>query len=177
MMCLSLKGCSGETKLEKQIDFIKQLKLFTKRYPVEVALVAHSRKLAQGETEVGLQSVAGASEIGNLCDRCIACKILHDDSEGYNFQLSVVKDRQSGKAGKTVKLHYDNCSMRIFSDEQELSMRYRWERELGSKIHYDEKLSSRIVSNIPELKFSATPTFASESDIPVESEKEPNLPF
>lgn len=177
MMCLSLKGCSGETKLEKQIDFIKQLKLFTKRYPVEVALVAHSRKLAQGETEVGLQSVAGASEIGNLCDRCIACKILHEDSEGYNFQLSVVKDRQSGKAGKTVKLYYDNCSMRIFSDEQELGMRYRWERELGSKIHYDEKLSSRIVSNIPELKFNATPTFASESDIPFESEKEPNLPF
>lgn len=177
MMCLSLKGCSGETKLEKQIDFIKQLKLFTKRYPVEVALVAHSRKLAQGETEVGLQSVAGASEIGNLCDRCIACKILHDDSEGYNFQLSVVKDRQSGKAGKTVKLYYDNCSMRIFSDEQELGMRYRWERELGNKIHYDEKLSSRIVSNIPELKFNATPTFASESDIPIESAQEPNLPF
>lgn len=178
MMCLSLKGCAGDTKLEKQIDFIKQLKLFTKKYPVEVALVAHSRKLAQGETEVGLQSVAGASEIGNLADRCIACKILHEDSDGYNFQLSVVKDRQSGKAGKTVKLYYDNCSMRIFSDKQELSMRYRWEREFGNKIHYDENISKRIVANISELQFNEQPTFVQgQRDADSNSDKEPVLPF
>ena len=177
LMTIDLKGCTGETKFEKQIDFIKQLKMFTRKYPVEVFLVAHSRKLAQGETEVGLQSVAGASEISNLADRCIACKILNEDSEGYNFQLSVVKDRQSGKAGNKVKLYYDNCSMRIFSDEQELNMRYRWERELGNKIHYDDNLSKRIVANIPELKFNPTPTFTSEPDIPTESTQEPNLPF
>lgn len=177
LMTIDLKGCTGETKFEKQIDFIKQLKMFTRKYPVEVFLVAHSRKLAQGETEVGLQSVAGASEISNLADRCIACKILNEDSEGYNFQLSVVKDRQSGKAGNKVKLYYDNCSMRIFSDEQELNMRYRWERELGSKIRYDDNLSKRIVANIPELKFNPTPTFTSEPDIPTESTQEPNLPF
>ena len=177
LMTIDLKGCTGETKFEKQIDFIKQLKMFTRKYPVEVFLVAHSRKLAQGETEVGLQSVAGASEISNLADRCIACKILNEDSEGYDFQLSVVKDRQSGKAGSKLKLYYDNCSMRIFSDEQELNMRYRWERELGNKIHYDDNLSKRIVANIPELKFNPTPTFTSEPDIPTESTQEPNLPF
>lgn len=177
LMTINLAGCSGETKFEKQIDFIKQLKMFTRKYPVEVFLVAHSRKLAQGETEVGLQSVAGASEISNLADRCIACKILHEDSDGYNFQLSVVKDRQSGKAGSKVKLYYDNCSMRIFTDEQELNMRYRWEREFGNKIHYDDNLSKRIVANIPELKFNPAPTFAAESDIPTESAQEPNLPF
>ena len=177
LMCLDLKGCAGESKLEKQIDFIKQLKQFTRRYPVEVMLVAHSRKLAQGETEVGLQSVSGASEITNLCDRCVACKILHDDSDGYNFQISIVKDRQSGKAGSKVKLYYDPRSMRIFTDEQELNMRYRWERELGNKIRYDENLSKRIVANIPELQFNAQPTFASAPDIPTESVKEPDLPF
>ena len=177
LMTIDLKGCTGETKFEKQIDFIKQLKMFTRKYPVEVFLVAHSRKLAQGETEVGLQSVAGASEISNLADRCIACKILNEDSEGYDFQLSVVKDRQSGKAGSKLKLYYDNCSMRIFSDEQELNMRYRWERELGNKIHYDDNLSKRIVANIPELKFNPVPTFTSEPDIPTESAQEPNLPF
>ena len=176
-MCLDLRGCAGDTKLEKQTDFIKQVKMFTRKYPVEVALVAHSRKLAQGETEVGLQSVAGAMEIANIADRCIACKILNEDSEGYDFQLSVVKDRQSGKAGSKLKLYYDNCSMRIFSDEQELNMRYRWERELGNKIHYDDNLSKRIVANIPELKFNPTPTFTSEPDIPTESTQEPNLPF
>lgn len=177
LMTIDLKGCTGETKFEKQIDFIKQLKMFTRKYPVEVFLVAHSRKLAQGETEVGLQSVAGASEISNLADRCIACKILNEDSDGYDFQLSVVKDRQSGKAGSKLKLYYDNCSMRIFSDEQELNMRYRWERELGNKIHYDDNLSKRIVANIPELKFNPVPTFTSEPDIPTESTQEPNLPF
>lgn len=177
LMTIDLKGCTGETKFEKQIDFIKQLKMFTRKYPVEVFLVAHSRKLAQGETEVGLQSVAGASEISNLADRCIACKILNEDSEGYDFQLSVVKDRQSGKAGSKLKLYYDNCSMRIFSDEQELNMRYRWEREFGNKIRYDDNLSKRIVANIPELKFNPTPTFAPEPDIPTESTQEPNLPF
>ena len=67
--------------------------------------------------------------------------------------------------------------MRIFSDEQELNMRYRWERELGNKIHYDDNLSKRIVANIPELKFNPTPTFTSEPDIPTESTQEPNLPF
>jgi 5S rRNA maturation endonuclease (ribonuclease M5) len=177
LMTIDLKGCTGETKFEKQIDFIKQLKMFTRKYPVEVFLVAHSRKLAQGETEVGLQSVAGASEISNLADRCIACKILNEDSDGYDFQLSVVKDRQSGKAGSKLKLYYDNCSMRIFSDEQELNMRYRWERELGNKIHYDDNLSKRIVANIPELKFNPVPTFTSEPDIPTESTQEQNLPF
>lgn len=177
MMSLSLKGCAGDTKLEKQTDFIKQVKMFTRKYPVEVALVAHSRKLAQGENEVGLQSVAGAMEIMNVADRCIACKILNEDSDGYDFQISVVKDRQSGKAGSKLKLYYDNCSMRIFTDEQELNMRYRWERELGNKIHYDDNLSKRIVANIPELKFNPTPTFTSEPDIPTESTQEPNLPF
>lgn len=177
LMTISLAGCQGDTKFEKQIDFIKQLKMFTRKYPVEVFLVAHSRKLAQGETEVGLQSVAGASEISNLADRCIACKILNEDSDGYDFQLSVVKDRQSGKAGSKLKLYYDNCSMRIFSDEQELNMRYRWERELGNKIRYDDNLSKRIVANIPELKFNPAPTFTSEPDIPTESTQEPNLPF
>lgn len=177
LMTISLAGCQGDTKFEKQIDFIKQLKMFTRKYPVEVFLVAHSRKLAQGETEVGLQSVAGASEISNLADRCIACKILNEDSDEYNFQLSVVKDRQSGKVGNKIKLYYDNCSMRIFSDEQELNMRYRWERELGNKIRYDDNLSKRIVANIPELKFNPAPTFTSEPDIPTESAQEPNLPF
>lgn len=177
LMTISLAGCQGDTKFEKQIDFIKQLKMFTRKYPVEVFLVAHSRKLAQGETEVGLQSVAGASEISNLADRCIACKILNEDSDGYDFQLSIVKDRQSGKVGNKIKLYYDNCSMRIFSDEQELNMRYRWERELGNKIHYDDNLSKRIVANIPELKFNPNPTFTSEADIPTESTQEPNLPF
>lgn len=136
----------GDDKYEKQKNFVISLKNFTNRYPVKVALVAHSRKLAAGVKEIGGDDIAGSSDILKCCNRAFSVEILWDDPEGYNTSVKCIKDRETGLMGKEVKLYYDKQSYRMYSDKEELDKKYSWEYK--SNIVYSSELSAKIVDNI-----------------------------
>ena len=157
LMTVDMRGVDGESKIDRQIQFVKRLKKFTREYPVKVLLVAHARKLASGQAETGLDDISGASEIVKLCDRCYDVKVVHnDDTEDAlapSTKISVIKDRQAGRVGAKFELFFDECSSRIYTDEPERDKQYAWERDLWrqkKEIQYPEVIKNHIVANLPD---------------------------
>lgn len=157
LMTVDMRGVDGESKIDRQIQFVKRLKKFTREYPVKVLLVAHARKLASGQAETGLDDISGASEIVKLCDRCYDVKVMHnDDTEDAlapSTKISVIKDRQAGRVGAKFELYFDECSSRIYTDEPERDKQYAWERDLWrqkKEIQYPEVIKNHIVANLPD---------------------------
>ena len=156
LMTVDMRGVDGESKIDRQIQFVKRLKKFTREYPVKVLLVAHARKLASGQAETGLDDISGASEIVKLCDRCYDVKVVHDDDTedalAPSTKISVIKDRQAGRVGAKFELYFDECSSRIYTDEPERDKQYAWERDLWrqkKEIQYPEVIKNHIVANLP----------------------------
>jgi len=149
LLTLDLSNVQGDGKLEKQIEFVKLLKKFTRKYPVRVALVAHSRKAQAGMMgEQGLDDIEGSGAITKLADRCISVKRLNREEEEYDVEVKCLKDRQGNATNEKVKLYYDIPSMRFYSDEAELNRTYRWERTVGSHIRYTDDIKEKIVYNM-----------------------------
>lgn len=143
LMTITTAESTEDDKYASQIKFAMALKRFTRKYPVTVILVAHSKKPAPGQTVVDMYSVSGASEIVNLSDRGFSVGILKDDPEGYNSYLSIMKDRQTGKVGQKIKMFFDRPSGRIYSDEEELYKKYSWEKDFVPE--YDAYTKDKIV--------------------------------
>lgn len=141
---------SDDDKYSSQIKFAKSLKAFTRKYPVTVILVAHPKKPAPGQREVDMYSVSGSSEIINLADRAFSVSILHEDKDGYDSCITVLKDRQTGKVNKKIKMFFDLPSGRIYSDKEELNKHYSW--EIGFKPSYNESVLSKLVNNVHKDK-------------------------
>ena len=157
LMTVDMRGVQGESKMDCQIQFVKRLKKFTREYPVKVLLVAHARKLASGQSDVGLDDISGASEIVKLCDRCYDIRPINngDDADALSpsTKISVVKDRQAGRVGAKFELYFDECSSRIYTDEPERDKQYAWERDLWrqkKEIQYPEVIKNHIVANLPD---------------------------
>ena len=157
LMTVDMRGVQGESKMDCQIQFVKRLKKFTREYPVKVLLVAHARKLASGQSDVGLDDISGASEIVKLCDRCYDIRPINNgddaDTLSPSTKISVVKDRQAGRVGAKFELYFDECSSRIYTDEPERDKQYAWERDLWrqkKEIQYPEVIKNHIVANLPD---------------------------
>lgn len=177
LMTVDMRGVDGESKIDRQIQFVKRLKKFTREYPVKVLLVAHARKLASGQAETGLDDISGASEIVKLCDRCYDVKVVHNDDTEDAFapstKISVIKDRQAGRVGAKFELYFDECSSRIYTDESERDKQYAWERDLWrqkKEIQYPEVIKNHIVANLPDR---AVPVKVETAD----GEKPDDMPF
>ena len=138
----------GESKYDKEANFVKKLKVFTNRNPVKVCLVVHSRKLPQGATEIGADDIQGSSTHVKACNRAFSVNRLYNDPEGYDVVLTCLKDRETGLLNKKVKLHYDNKSFRLYSNDEERDKAYSWEK--CSKINYPDNVAEKIVANIHE---------------------------
>ena len=177
LMTVDMRGVDGESKIDRQIQFVKRLKKFTREYPVKVLLVAHARKLASGQADTGLDDISGASEIVKLCDRCYDVKVVHnDDTEDAlapSTKISVIKDRQAGRVGAKFELYFDECSSRIYTDEPERDKQYAWERDLWrhkKEIQYPEVIKNHIVANLPDR---VVPVKVETAD----GEKSDDMPF
>lgn len=177
LMTVDMRGVQGESKMDCQIQFVKRLKKFTREYPVKVLLVAHARKLASGQSDVGLDDISGASEIVKLCDRCYDIRPINngDDTDALSpsTKISVVKDRQAGRVGAKFELYFDECSSRIYTDEPERDKQYAWERDLWrqkKEIQYPEVIKSHIVANLPDRAVSVKVETA-------DGEKPDDMPF
>lgn len=146
LMCLDFEQ-TDDDKWTSQKKFIIKLMGFAKKYDVCVNLVLHPKKMARDQKEVSTFDLHGASEIGNLCHRMIWVERLEDDEQGYNTKITIVKDRPTGKAGKSCKLYYDDKTRRFYSTNDELRKTYRWEKDF--KIKYPPDIEKDLIKNDP----------------------------
>lgn len=147
----------GENRYDKEASFVKKLKVFTNKNPVKVCLVIHSRKLPQGAADIGADDIQGSSTHVKACNRAFSVNRLYNDPEGYDVVLTCLKDRETGLLNKKVKLHYDNKSFRLYSNDEERDKAYSWEK--CSKINYPDNVAEKIVANIHEEELVPTGIF------------------
>lgn len=151
LMTLSCTSSDGDDKYSSQIKFVMALKRFTRKFPVNIFLIAHARKLQLGTKDVGMDDIAGASEIIKLADRAFSIGVLTDDEQGYNSLITVIKDRQTGKIDSKVKLYFDYKTLRMFSNTEEYNKKYQWEQ--GYMFNYNEYISEKIITNTDKKYF------------------------
>ncbi len=144
LMCLMTKG-SDDDKWESQIEFIIKLTHFVESKNVGVHLVAHPRK-PSAQAVQSIYDIAGVSELANACHRAFWIKKIDDSDEGYNSEILVLKDRETGMAGKSAKLFYDHKTRRLYSNDEELHEVCKWEQ--NTNIIYPEKIKQKLVCNI-----------------------------
>lgn len=165
LMMVDLKG-NDENKYEKQTYFCNELINFAVKYNACVILVDHPRKLNDPNMTMGLQDLAGSSNIGNLAHRAITLKrvseaekqgVMNRNGDGYikppnpySVMATVLKDRMRGRNGLCVGMHYDVPSRRFFTNEAEFSRQFSWDTtKYEDEIPYpiderDEEVFGRI---------------------------------
>ena len=148
LMCLSFSGEDDDSRWETQKKFIIKLMGFTNKYGVSVNLIVHPKKPSTGVVSNTVYDLHGASEIGNLCHRLFWVKRLDNDAEGYNVEITVIKDRPSQSAGQSCKMFYDKRTRRVYGNDTEKLREYHWEDV--SQITYSEEIYKRLLKNIPE---------------------------
>lgn len=109
----------------RQADYIKSLKKFVNSYDVHLFLVAHPRKT----DKVTKQDVSGVMDITNWADNVIS---IHrpepEESQEYSALLNLHKSRWSGHEHKTIGLHFDTRTKRLWSPKDPKPS-YGWSAE------------------------------------------------
>lgn len=100
-----------------QIQLIKKLKRFAKKFDVSVMLVAHPRKKQANEPIRG-DDIAGAKEFQNLAD--IAISIERPD-------IRIIKNRDSG-VKTVIQCVYSPDSRRIYQSSMGDTYEYGWDK-------------------------------------------------
>lgn len=145
LMCIDLL-CNENERLEAEKNFVKDLVLFAKKFNVLILLLAHPRKSMVGETSLSLQSISGASAIGNLCHMAFAVhRYTNKEKEGetnargdyikgcepktYDTYIEVIKNRITGLMPR-VETYFDFPSYRFYRTPKEVWKRYKWNTDL-----------------------------------------------
>lgn len=144
-------GANEESRLAKETECIAKLIKFAMRYTVAVVLVAHPRKLPQGEN-VGIYDISGSSNIVNLAHRTIGLRRIDQEKEqsNYNVCLTIIKDRMRGKAGKKINLFYDVPSRRFYTNNSEYNYQYAWDKEKHNALPYPHADENEVYGEIKE---------------------------
>ena len=160
LMCVDIGG-STENKLEKQTEFINDLIAFGVKYNAAVILVAHPRKIADANADVGLQDISGTQNIANLAHRVIGLRrVTRKEREGiknkrgewvsppnpYNVMVTIIKDRLKGSSGATSGAYYDQSSRRFYSNPKEYRKQYSWDKTV-----YETELEYPVVDESEEV--------------------------
>lgn len=133
IMTVSMSSEPGE-HYTGQKQFMIALKDLTKRYPIQIILVAHPKKVP--EKDIDMFSIHGASEIPNLSDNIILVRRLNEKeiakikenepSLDPSSELRILKDREHGRIGARGLLSYDKMTGRIYSSDSNANRKYRW---------------------------------------------------
>ena len=144
LMCLITKG-SDDDKWESQIEFIIKLTKFVESKNVGVHLVAHPRK-PNAQVVQSIYDIAGVSELANACHRAFWVKKIDEPDSDYQSEIMILKDRETGMAGKSAKLYYDTRTRRLYSNDQELHEKCLWEQNINIK--YPKSIEEKLVCNL-----------------------------
>lgn len=143
LMTIDLGG-NDENVNERQTAFVNSLIQFAVKYDACVILVAHPRKMIDGQADVDLYDIAGSSNIINLAHRALGLRRVSDKEKSgimnkrgdgyekppnpYSVIVTAIKDRLRGMAGQQYGLHYDKPSRRFFSNPEEYDKQYKWDK-------------------------------------------------
>lgn len=137
-------SAEAENRNQKETEFINFLTSFAIKYQVAIILVAHPNKGAIGLGEIGIYSIAGSSNISNLCQRMIGIRrVPQKEKQGvknqrgewttepnpFDVELSIIKDRYAGRSGIDVGMFYDEASRRFFTSYDEFNKNYDFDKE------------------------------------------------
>ena len=141
-------GANENSELLKQTDCITRLIHFAMKYSVAVVLVAHPRKMPQGE-DVGVYDISGTSNIINLAHRTIALRRINKEKEQNNYDvcLTIVKDRMRGRQWQKVNLYYDVGSRRFYGNEKEYAFQYSWDKEQHPPLQYPHSEECEVLGS------------------------------
>jgi hypothetical protein len=150
-MCFELDIQKYGNELNAQKSLIMQFLQFAVKNDCIVHLVAHSRKMSSGNTDMQEDDVYGSSMITNLVHRLFTIKRIYQKEkdktgEDYDLKISILKDRILGVSRKEIGLYYDVPSRRIYGDNDDLNKKFSWETD---SIKYQESFGSngQIVGN------------------------------
>lgn len=140
LMMIDLK-CDTDGTNKAQTDFVNDLIAFSRKYNVAVILVAHPKKTAEMQSDIGMYDIAGSSNIINLAMRSIGLRRVSkrekEDMKSefgkYNVVLTIMKDRILGKADVQIGLFYDIQSRRFFTNYDEYARQYCWDSKIYDK--------------------------------------------
>lgn len=110
-----------------QSKFLRELKLLAYRHNIVVLLVAHPRKMKDGN--FANDDVAGSGDITNRVD--VVMSYSRSEDESSDSKLAITKNRLTGRLAmgeKQIKLFYSNKSKRITS-VQSNGKNYSWKSE------------------------------------------------
>lgn len=152
LMMVDLDGADSEQN-KKEKEFVLALKRFARRYKVVVHLIAHPRKTDVIRRLTKLD-IAGSGAITNLADYVIAVHRVtpqeKEDTknkkgevieEGCPFDnlIDLFKNRWTGYQDKTVGLHFDMPSKRMYGDSDDVYKKYGWTKNYKDSVEeYNE---------------------------------------
>lgn len=108
-----------------QTKFVKQLSRIAKARDILIVLVAHQRK-NQGTNRTA-DDVSGSSNITNLADVVLMFGKAKTKDATWPRELTVQKNRLTGKLGKTIPIWYDESSRRV-NDTQRFDWAFGWDQ-------------------------------------------------
>lgn len=151
LMSLSLDGDDADGIWTAQKKFTIKLANFTRKYEVNVNLVAHPRKPSSNTSSTGasIYDISGASELGNLCHRMIWVSRIKDDSlppDIGKIKIEAVKDRPTQSGGQYCEAFYDKKTRRIYTNNEEKMRVYSWEKDFN--VSYNPYVENRLICNI-----------------------------
>lgn len=109
-----------------QTKFVKQLSRITKARDVLIVLIAHQRK-NQGTMRTA-DDVSGSGNITNLADVVLMFGKPKDKEATWPRELTVLKNRLTGKLGSPIPIWYDEGSRRT-NDTQRFDWALGWEQD------------------------------------------------
>lgn len=137
-------------ELAAQTEIIKKLIATAAKYNIAIILVAHPRKMQNGQ-ELDMYDIAGTSKIANLAHRTLAMKRLDANSNGgYSAEISIIKDRILGKLGFKMPMYYSPSCRRFYTDYEEYSKNYSWDKNNDKPLPVPQVLSQTPIFNNPE---------------------------
>ncbi len=109
-----------------QTKFVKQLSRIAKARDVLIVLIAHQRK-NQGTMRTA-DDVSGSGNITNLADVVLMFGKPKDKEATWPRELTVLKNRLTGKLGSPIPIWYDEGSRRT-NDTQRFDWALGWEQD------------------------------------------------
>lgn len=109
-----------------QTQFVKQLVRLAKARDILIMLIAHQRKSIG--TNRTADDVAGSANITNLADVVMTFGKAKTNAAIWPRELTVQKNRLTGKIGTPIPIWYDASSRRV-NDKQDFDWSFGWEPE------------------------------------------------
>lgn len=132
---------NSDKQYQHQKELCQALKDLCDKYEVVVILVAHPKKLKEGEKPT-MYDIHGASEIVNLSDNIFRMSRKSSFIEGEETncsKISIQKNRWGGIIDRGVTLSFEDYRKRFYQTQEELEINYGYdEKDKFKQIETDD---------------------------------------